>query len=278
MIDAIRRGLEDFFNYRYLHAICVMTIALSVFVISAFGLFLVNAGELMASWKEGIRIIAYLQPDTQEAERAAVIDEIREYFSSTQVGSSTMPQKRNPWNSEHVKSLWKAFAPRVMSFYMDQISEHQRDLTNSASGRFVADYLAGFAAAVSRMNKILKGLTVNREQLLHTLEQRAGSSVLAEAAYILLSQNGESDAHEIIRVLTLEAEQKNLSLKEVMESKPEVWQKVSQRLKAVAHKDAHEFFSSPAHYKGMATEKARALSAMWTHEMSGLAENLGLNK
>ena len=79
MIDAIRRGLEDFFNYRYLHAICVMTIALSVFVISAFGLFLVNAGELMASWKEGIRIIAYLQPDTQEAERAAVIDEIREY-------------------------------------------------------------------------------------------------------------------------------------------------------------------------------------------------------
>jgi adenylosuccinate lyase len=36
-----------------------------------------------------------------------------------------------------------------MTFFMDQISEHQRDLTNSASQRFVADYLAGFALAAS---------------------------------------------------------------------------------------------------------------------------------
>lgn len=60
-------------------------------------------------------IIANLADDLRHLQRSE-IDEVREFFSSTQVGSSTMPQKRNPWNSEHVKSLWKAFAPRVVTF------------------------------------------------------------------------------------------------------------------------------------------------------------------
>ncbi|MCK5736703.1 MAG: adenylosuccinate lyase, partial [Spirochaetaceae bacterium] len=98
-------------------------------------------------------IIANLADDLRHLQRSE-IGEVTESFGAGQVGSSTMPQKRNPWNSEHVKSLWKAFSPRIMSFYMDQISEHQRDLSNSASGRFVTDYIAGFAAAAARMNKV----------------------------------------------------------------------------------------------------------------------------
>jgi len=49
-------------------------------------------------------IIANLADDLRNLQRSEV-GEVFEYFSSTQVGSSTMPQKRNPWNSEHVKSL-----------------------------------------------------------------------------------------------------------------------------------------------------------------------------
>lgn len=79
MRDAIRRGVADFLNYRYLHGICVATIALSVFVISAFGLFLKNADELMASWKKEIRIIAYLEPETDPGQRRALMEEIRGY-------------------------------------------------------------------------------------------------------------------------------------------------------------------------------------------------------
>jgi len=79
MKDAFRRGLADFFNYRYLHGICLATIALSVFVISAFGLFLMNASEMMESWKRGIRIIAYLERDADAAAREDLIDGIRSY-------------------------------------------------------------------------------------------------------------------------------------------------------------------------------------------------------
>ena len=29
-------------------------------------------------------------------------------------GSSIMPHKKNPWNFENVKSLWKTFVPRML--------------------------------------------------------------------------------------------------------------------------------------------------------------------
>ncbi|MDR2952880.1 MAG: adenylosuccinate lyase, partial [Treponema sp.] len=98
--------------------------------------------RLLLEFNAAFGIIANLADDLRNLQRSE-IGEAREGFAEDQVGSSTMPQKRNPWNSEHVKSLWKAFMPRVTTFFMDQISEHQRDLTNSASMRFIADYIAG---------------------------------------------------------------------------------------------------------------------------------------
>jgi len=102
------------------------------------------------SYNTAFGIIANLADDLRHLQRSE-IGEFREFFAPGQVGSSTMPHKRNPWNAEHVKSLWKAFAPRAVTWFMDQISEHQRDLSNSASGRFVAEYLGGFAAATARI-------------------------------------------------------------------------------------------------------------------------------
>ncbi|AHC15221.1 lyase family protein [Salinispira pacifica] len=217
-------------------------------------------------------IIANLADDLRHLQRSE-IDEVREYFSPTQVGSSTMPQKRNPWNCEHVKSLWKAFSPRIMSLYMDQISEHQRDLSNSASGRFTVEILAGFAAAVKRMVKILSGMTVNMKGLQRNLEN-AGSSVLAEPAYILLSSQGEADAHEIIRKFTLKAEQEEKSLSEVMKSDKAVWEKISRRLEAVGVDNPDEFFSNPQLYRGRTAQRARDLGSFWSREMNALSTGL----
>ena len=83
-------------------------------------------------------VLANLADDIRHLQRTE-IGEVGEAFEATQVGSSTMPHKRNPWNFEHVKSMWKEFMPRMITMYADQISEHQRDLTNSASGRFVPE-------------------------------------------------------------------------------------------------------------------------------------------
>ncbi|MGE5599007.1 MAG: lyase family protein, partial [Bacteroidota bacterium] len=96
--------------------------------------------------------LANLADDLRHLQRTEIA-EVAEAFAPTQVGSSTMPHKRNPWNLEHVKSLWKEFAPRLLTHYLDQISEHQRDLTNSATSRFIPEIVAGFAAAVDRLTR-----------------------------------------------------------------------------------------------------------------------------
>lgn len=229
--------------------------------------------RLLTEINTAFGIIANLADDLRNLQRSE-ISELREMFTSTQVGSSTMPQKRNPWNSEHVKSLWKAFSPRVVTFFMDQISEHQRDLSNSASTRFIADYLAGFTAAVARMIKITSTLYVDKERLAANLKF-TGDLVLAEAAYILLSCSGESDAHEVIRKVTLECEKNHSTLAEELPKNQEVWNKISSRLKETAGIEAAEFFSKPELYRGKSAEKAEMISKKYTDEMNKLEERLG---
>lgn len=217
-------------------------------------------------------VLANLADDLRNLQRSE-ISEVREEFISTQVGSSTMPQKRNPWNSEHVKSLWKAFAPRVMTFFMDQISEHQRDLTNSASTRFIADYLAGFTAAVSRMKKVLTTLRVNKDRLMDNIT-KAGDMVLAEAVYIILSLAGDVEGHETVRKLTLTAEKEGTPLVKSLQSDAKLWKTLEDQLKKSTGWDAAQFFSHPELYHGLGPVKARDLSAKYKAAMEALKEEL----
>jgi adenylosuccinate lyase len=216
-------------------------------------------------------IIANLADDLRNLQRTE-IDELREMFDSKQVGSSTMPQKRNPWNSEHVKSLWKAFAPRAMTFFMDQISEHQRDLTNSASGRFVVDFVAGFLAAVERLIRVVETLFVDADRMRRNAEQ-TGAMVLAEAAYTLLAESGRPDAHEELRQATLEAERRGVSLITVLQENSDLWSELDTRLAAVGS-NAVQFFSSPSNYTGIAKEKAREIAARFRTVVSETEEKL----
>lgn len=208
-------------------------------------------------------IIANLADDLRQLQRSE-IGEVTESFGQGQVGSSTMPQKRNPWNSEHVKSLWKAFAPRVMSFYMDQISEHQRDLTNSASGRFVTDYIAGFAAAAARMKKVVDGLAVLNDKMNENLSG-LGDGILAEPTYILLALSGHGDAHEIVRKATLESDSSGRPLKQVLkEDHPDIWKALSDRLESILGISAESFYGNPASYRGLASKRARDLAERYS--------------
>ena len=221
--------------------------------------------RLLLEFNIAFGIIANLADDLRNLQRSE-IGEVFEYFAASQVGSSTMPQKRNPWNSEHVKSLWKAMCPRVITFYMDQISEHQRDLTNSASQRFIVDYIAGFTMAVCRMKKVVSGLQADRENMAKNLDYAGGKvkgGVLAEPAYILLAESGVSDAHEVIRRLTLEAEQSGKTFYEVLSGNPDVFTRIQTGLAKLDVQDAEAFFQNPACYAGLAAAKAKRIAAKY---------------
>jgi len=225
--------------------------------------------RLLLEFNVAFGIIANLADDLRNLQRSE-IGEVREGFGADQVGSSTMPQKRNPWNSEHVKSLWKTFMPRVNTFFMDQISEHQRDLSNSASQRFIADYTAGFCMAVSRMTKVIDGLGADKERLLANLRD---GGIMAEPAYILLAETGVSDAHEVIRRITLAAEKEKSSFAAALAKEPQTLERIGGKLAELgliaSPAEVLSFFENPQAYSGLAAKKARTLAEKYSKLMGG---------
>ncbi|MFS8572824.1 MAG: adenylosuccinate lyase, partial [Clostridia bacterium] len=205
-------------------------------------------------------VLANLADDIRHLQRTE-IGEVGEAFEADQVGSSTMPHKRNPWNFEHVKSLWKVFVPRMITLYMDQISEHQRDLTNSASGRFAVEMAAGLAAAADRLVRVVRKLVVDRRRMLENFESTA-KSVIAEPLYILLAAAGHPDAHEAVRRLTLRAEA----------GEGNVWDLAlaSQELApylARLSEDQRRVLEDPRRYTGIAAERARRVCDEWERRL-----------
>jgi adenylosuccinate lyase len=98
-------------------------------------------------------IMANIGHDMRHLQRSE-IGEIREQFEKGQTGSSTMAHKRNPWNFENVVSMSKQVLAQCLNANLNISSEHQRDLTDSASSRFYVIALAGVASMALRLNKV----------------------------------------------------------------------------------------------------------------------------
>jgi cell division transport system permease protein len=64
-----QRAVKDILENRFLNAVTIITIALSVLIVSAFGLFFLNGQDLFNAWKKGVRLMVYLQPGTSDAQR-----------------------------------------------------------------------------------------------------------------------------------------------------------------------------------------------------------------
>ncbi len=201
-------------------------------------------------------VMANFADDMRHLQRTEIA-EIAEGFGARQVGSSTMPQKRNPVAFENVKSIWKAFMPRVVTNYMDQISEHQRDLTNSASQRFTGEILAATAYAATRLAASLDGIRVDRERMAANLALSRGG-IAAEALYVLLAKHGHADAHEAVRSLTLEADRAAMPLLVVAARDGDVGALVAKMAPG-----ERAMLERPEEYRGLAPEIAREVAATW---------------
>jgi len=205
-------------------------------------------------------ILANLARDMRNLQRTE-IGEVGEEFEAAQVGSSTMPQKRNPINFENAESLWKIVVARIMTVFMDQISEHQRDLTNSASARTYGEIIAYVVSMAKRLTRTMEKLTVDRANLERNLAMQKGL-VAAEPLYIILSALGHPDAHEKVRTLTLQAQREARPLEEVVVGDAEMKDYLE---KMTPYQ--RQILSSPSLYTGVAAKKAQAVAERWQQKL-----------
>lgn len=219
-------------------------------------------------------ILANLADDMRHLQRTE-IGEVGEEFAEDQVGSSTMPQKRNPVNFENVRSFWKIVAPRIMTVFMDQISEHQRDLTNSASARTYGEIMAYVVSMAKRLERTMRKLSVDRTSLKRNLRLQGGL-VLAEPLQLVLSALGHPDAHEKVRLLTLQAQRtprKGKKLKNRKRRRRQSFQEIMRgdaELKPYFRKmtpHQRQILSNPSLYTGIAAKKAKAVAEGWKDKL-----------
>ncbi|MFO7962898.1 MAG: permease-like cell division protein FtsX [Desulfobacterales bacterium] len=78
MTTYFSRAVKDILKNGYLNAVAVVTIALSVLIVSSFGLLVLNANDLIAAWKKGIRIMAYLDSGISNQALVELESRIRE--------------------------------------------------------------------------------------------------------------------------------------------------------------------------------------------------------
>lgn len=157
------------------------------------------------------------------------IGEVEEAFGSKQVGSSTMPHKRNPIKSEQVGGLSRIVRAMVEPALLNNTLWDERDLTNSSCERITfpeATILCDHCLKL--MANVLENLVINKENVRRNLMMLQGIN-LAESVMIELTKRGmpRQDAHETIRTCSMEALQLKVPLASVLAKKEEITQYIS---------------------------------------------------
>ena len=137
----------------------------------------------------------------------AEVAELSEKFEKKQVGSSTMPHKRNPIDSENICGLARVVRGFVEPQHQSSILWEERDLTNSSAERItlvestiLADHI------LTKMIKVISNVSLNYEAIKRNLEAQKGLN-LSEAVMVALTLKGVSrqEAHEILREAAMKA-------------------------------------------------------------------------
>lgn len=179
----------------------------------------------------------------------AEVAELMEKFEAKQVGSSTMPHKRNPIDSENVCGLARVVRGFVEPQHQSAILWEERDLTNSSAERITlleATILADHI--LTRLTKIVSNLAIDLENVRRNLEAQRGLN-LSEAVMIELTKRGvdRQEAHEILRKASLRAYANKSSLLEELLKEENV-------LKYLKEEELTELLK-PENYLGTALER-----------------------
>ena len=120
------------------------------------------------------------------------IREVQEYFAAGQKGSSAMPHKRNPWNSETVTGLARIVRGNLIPMLESMATWHERDLSNSSVERIVLpDSTTLVDWMLVKFADILDNLIVYPENMKRNM-QLMGALVASEQIMLVLIATGLS--------------------------------------------------------------------------------------
>lgn len=183
------------------------------------------------------------------------IAEIEESFGKKQVGSSTMPHKRNPIKSEQICGLARIVRAMVEPELLNNTLWDERDLTNSSSERVIFPEACVLTDHILKLGiNVIENLMFYPENIRRNLELLRGLN-MGEAIMIELAKRGvgRQEAHELVRTAAMKAHDTGQHFKTVLLETPEI----ARYLTAIDI----ENLVNPDKYIGTAVEQVEVLVA-----------------
>ncbi|MCK9614871.1 MAG: adenylosuccinate lyase [Candidatus Omnitrophica bacterium] len=144
------------------------------------------------------------------------VAEAKEPFYKGQKGSSAMPHKQNPIICERLCGLARLLRGNMLVAYENINLWHERDISHSSVERIIipdstiiADYM------IKKSEEVVKGLRVNRENMLNNIELNRGL-IYSQKILLKLMEKGLARmlAYDIVQNVSLDVINNNSNFKE----------------------------------------------------------------
>src|SRR5208337_4308193 len=186
------------------------------------------------------------------------IDELAEPFvEGKQVGSSAMPQKRNPWRSENISSLARMERSLVSPALESIVTWHERDMSQSATERFVIpESFIILDHMLTSMIRILDGLHVNEKGMFENL-MKFKDPLMSESVLISLVNKGmpRQEGHSLLQKLVFESQRKHVNFGDTLKQDPVVTKYLT-KVELDSALDPNEYLGMSKELVDSAVEKA----------------------
>jgi len=156
--------------------------------------------------------------EIRELQRPEIGELFESFEKEHQVGSSTMPNKRNPETCERVCGLARIVRSLCVPALENVVTWHERDLTQSSAERFILPESCILTdCLLFLMGNIVANLRVDEQRMLRNLDLTQGRA-MSEAVMMALVAKGvnRQEAHELLRKLTIKSEVEKRHFREIL--------------------------------------------------------------
>ena len=147
------------------------------------------------------------------------VNEVNEYFSKNQKGSSAMPHKRNPVGSENICGLSRIIKSSQMIALENNILWHERDISHSSNERiYLPDDISLIIYLSRRLNNILKNIVVHEDKMKEDIFSTYGVIFSGRVLNYIIEKNEVSreEIYDYIQALAFKAMGNKTQLKDLI--------------------------------------------------------------
>jgi len=174
------------------------------------------------------------------------VNELQEFFSKKQKGSSAMPHKKNPILTENLTGLSRMVRSYALPSLENIALWHERDISHSSVERNIGpDANITLDFALTRLANVLENMIIYPKNMLKNLNLTNGL-IFSQEIMLELTKTGVSreKAYRIVQNLAKNSFSKNIKLIELVKKDKLISSKISQ-------KQIDKIFSYSKHFKNI---------------------------